>query len=163
MKNSSDTIGDRNRDLLACSACLNQLRHRVSPYYIIYYIKWYIYMCVYIISLNIYYHIFPSGILSSNQSLKSRCLCVGMLVHLNCYPVTKHSRTAVCLLHFFPLLADHAHLLFQQVTSSMYINCIPFFIKQFEMFLCPSVRRTYKKKKKPSNLYQSNQPLKLRT
>jgi hypothetical protein len=30
MKNSNDTIGNRTRDLQACSAVINQLRHRVT-------------------------------------------------------------------------------------------------------------------------------------
>ena len=32
MKNSSDIIGNRIRDLPACSAMPNELRHRLAPY-----------------------------------------------------------------------------------------------------------------------------------
>jgi hydrogenase maturation factor HypF (carbamoyltransferase family) len=35
MKNSSDIIGNRSRDLLVCSECQNQLHHRVPRFFVL--------------------------------------------------------------------------------------------------------------------------------
>jgi hypothetical protein len=135
---------------------INQLRHRVPPQYTILNFIYCIQVCTQFlwICIIIYFQVkFFFWIRVEPQLCVKQCLFIWYVLQWQSIP----EMPLACSI-FFSLLGDQAHLLFQQVTCSMYINYIPFFIKQSEMFLCRSVRRQYKKEKR-SSLSQPNQPL----
>ena len=70
MKNSSDTIGNRTRDLPTCSAVSQPTALRRAPVYIYKYTYTYIYIYVYI---SVIYQDRPNVIKSFNVYM---CMCV---------------------------------------------------------------------------------------